>query len=102
MELVIGLMSFKAEVDQIGDTIEIIYHTSEPMPPGAKCYRYDPINGWQDYSAHIVAISPDRKAITVEYQDGNFGDLDGVANKFVIDPVGFGVAAAGGGDGGGG
>ncbi len=102
VELLIGLMSFKAEVDQVGDTIEIIYHTSEPMPAGAKCYKYDPINGWQDYSAHIVAISPDRKSITLEYKDGDFGDLDGVANKFIIDPVGFGVAAAEGGGGGGG
>jgi hypothetical protein len=106
VELLIGLMSFKAEVDQVGDIIEIIFHSSEPMPAEAKCYKYDPINGWQDYSAHIVAISPDRKSITLEYKDGDFGDLDGVANKFVIDPIGFGVAAEekddGGGGGGGG
>jgi hypothetical protein len=38
----------------------------------------------------------------LEYKDGEFGDLDAVANKFIIDPVGFGVAAAGGGGGGGG
>lgn len=100
--LLFGLISFKAEVDQIGDIIEIIYHSSEPVPEKAKCYKYDPTNGWQDYSAHIVSISPDRKSITLEYQDGGFGDLDGVANKFVIDPVGFGVAADGGDDGGGG
>jgi hypothetical protein len=103
--LINGLISFRAEVNQVGDIIEITYHSSEPLPVGAKCYKYDPINGWQDYSAHIVAISPDRKSITLEYKDGDFGDLDGVANKFVIDPIGFGVAAAdrgGGGDGGGG
>jgi hypothetical protein len=35
------------------------------MPAGAKCYKHDPINGWQDYSDHIVAISPDRKSITL-------------------------------------
>ncbi len=102
VKLLIGLMSFKAEVDRIGDTIDIIYHSSEPMPDGVKCYKYDPINGWQDYSAHIVSISADRKSITIEYKDGDWGDLDGVANKIVIDPSGFGVAAAGGGGGGGG
>ena len=102
VELLFGLMSFKAEVDQVGDIMEIIYHSSEPLPAGAKCYKYDPINGWQDYSAHIVAISPDRKSITLEYQDGGFGDLDGVANKFVIDPSGFGIGAPGNGGGGGG
>ena len=102
MELLNGLISFKAEVDQVGDTIEIIYYSSEPVPEAAKCYKYDPINGWQDYSAHIVAISPDRKSVTLEYQDGGFGDLDGVANKIVIDPSGFGVAVADNRDGGGG
>jgi len=102
VKLLIGLMSFKAEVDQVGDIIEITFHSSEPMPLEAKCYKYDPVNGWQDYSAHIVSISADRKSITLEYKDGDFGDLDGVANKFVIDPVGFGVAADDDDDGGGG
>jgi PKD repeat protein len=102
VELAMGLISFKAICNQVGDTIEIIYYSSEPIPAGAKWYKYDPINGWQDYSAHIVSISADRKSITVEYQDGGFGDLDGVANGVIIDPSGPGVAAAGGGGGGGG
>ena len=34
--------------------------------------------------------------------DGGFGDADGVANAIIIDPSGFGVAAARGGGGGGG
>jgi hypothetical protein len=102
-----GLISFKTEVKQEGDIIEITYHSSEPLPAGARCHKYDPINGWQNYSAHVVSISPDRKSITLEYQDGGFGDLDGVANKIVIDPVGFGVDTGevrgnGGGGGGGG
>lgn len=97
-----GLMSFKAEVANVGDRIEIVFHSDEPLPDDVKCYKYDPVSGWQDYSGHIVAISADRKAITLEYQDGDFGDLDGVANKFVLDPVGFGVASQGGGGGGGG
>jgi hypothetical protein len=102
VELAMGLISFKAICNQVGDIIEIIYYSSEPIPDGAKWYKYDPINGWQDYSAHIVSISADRKSITVEYQDGGFGDLDGVANGVIIDPSGPGVAAAGGGGGGGG
>ena len=102
VELAMGLISFKAICNQVGDTIEIIYYSSDPIPAGAKWYKYDPINGWQDYSAHIVSISADRKSITLEYQDGGFGDLDGVANGVIIDPSGPGVAAAGGGAGGGG
>ena len=49
VELLMGLMSFKAEVDQVGDIIEITYHSSAPMPDGVKCYKYDPVNGWQAY-----------------------------------------------------
>ena len=104
VELAMGLISFKATCNQPGDIIHIIYYSSEPLPDGAQWYKYDPINGWQDYSAHIVSISPDRKEITVEYQDGGFGDLDGIANGVIIDPSGpgVGIAAAGGGGGGGG
>jgi hypothetical protein len=102
VELAMGLISFKAKCNQPGDIIEIIYYSSEPIPAGAKWYKYDPNNGWQDYSAHTVSISADRKSITVEYQDGGFGDLDGVANGVIIDPSGPGVAIAGGGGGGGG
>jgi hypothetical protein len=102
VELAMGLIDFKAICNQVGDTIEIVYYSSDPLPAGAKWYKYDPINGWQDYSAHIVSISADRKTITLEYQDGGFGDLDGVANGVVIDPSGPGVAAASGGGGSGG
>ena len=102
VQLAMGLISFKAICNQVGDTIEIIYYSSDPIPAGAKWYKYDPINGWQDYSAHIVSISAERKSITLKYQDGGFGDLDGVANGVIIDPSGPGVAAAGGGAGGGG
>jgi hypothetical protein len=100
--LAMGLISFKAKCNQPGDIIEIIYYSSDPIPAGAKWYKYDPIDGWLDYSSHIVSISPDRKSITVEYQDGGFGDLDRVANGVIIDPSGPGAAAAGGGAGGGG
>ena len=72
------------------------------MPPEAICYKYDPVNGWQNYHDHVVAISADRRSVTLEYKDGDFGDLDGVANKFVIDPIGFGIFTGDGGGGGGG
>ncbi|MGD9228944.1 MAG: S8 family serine peptidase, partial [Desulfobacterales bacterium] len=101
-ELSIGLISFKAEVNPVGGIAEINFHSSEPLPVEAKWYKYDPINGWQDYSAHIVFTSPDRKLFTLEFQDGGFGDLDGVANGVIIDPSGPGVAIAAGGGGGGG
>jgi hypothetical protein len=104
VNLMLGLMTFKAQCNTVGDTIEVIFHSSVPIPAGADLWKWDPENGWYDYSDHIVLISPDGKSITVEYQDGGFGDLDNSVNGWVIDPAGFGVATVttGGGGGGGG
>jgi len=74
-------------------------------PSDAKWYKYDPVNGWQDYSAYAT-FSADRESVTLKLQDGGFGDADGVANRIVVDPSGPGIAAApappSGNDGGGG
>ena len=97
----LGLVSFKLIVDNEGDTAEVTVYLSEPAPAGAKWYKYDAINGWQDYSAHAV-FSLDRKSVTLQFQDGGFGDADGVANAFIIDPSGVGTSSSGSGSGGGG
>ena len=101
----LGLISFKIEVDHPGDTAEVIVYLSKPAPPGAKWYKYNAINGWQDYSAHAV-FSADRRSVTLQFKDGDFGDADGVENAIIIDPSGPGVSASssssGGGGGGGG
>jgi hypothetical protein len=97
----LGLISFKIVVDNAGDTAEVTVYFSEPAPAEAKWYRYDAINGWEDYSAHAV-FSADRTSVTLQFADGSFGDADGAANTIIIDPSGPGVNASGGGSGGGG
>ena len=97
----LGLISFKILVDNAGDDAEVTVYLSEPAPAGAKWYRYDAINGWENYSAHAV-FSADRKSVTLQFEDGSFGDADGAANAIIIDPSGLGVAGGGGGGGGGG
>jgi hypothetical protein len=99
--LPLGLVSFKLIVDNAGDTAEVTVYLSEPAPAGAKWYRYDTINGWQDYSAHAV-FSLDRKSVTLQFEDGGAGDADGVANAVIIDPSGLGTSSSGSGGGGGG
>ena len=96
-----GLVSFRLEVDNPGDIGKVTVYLSEPAPAGAKWYKYDAINGWQDYSAHAV-FSPDRTSVELEFKDGGFGDADGVENAIIIDPSGAGVLSAGSGGGGGG
>ncbi|MEJ2729360.1 MAG: choice-of-anchor Q domain-containing protein [Deltaproteobacteria bacterium] len=97
----LGLVSFKIRVDNEGDTAEVTVYLSVPAPAGAKWYKYDVINGWQDYSAHAV-FSLDRRSVTLQFQDGGFGDTDGVANAIIIDPSGVGTSSSGSGGGGGG
>jgi hypothetical protein len=100
-DIPLGLVSFKIIVDNEGDTAEVTVYLSEPAPVGAKWYKYDAINGWQDYSAHAV-FSADRTSVTLQFMDGGFGDADGVANAVIIDPSGPGALSSGGGGGGGG
>ena len=42
------------------------------------------------------------KSVTIEIQDGGFGDVDGVANGIIIDPAGIATSSGGSGGGGGG
>jgi hypothetical protein len=97
----LGLISFKLLVDNAGDTAEVTVYLSEPAPEGAKWYRYDTINGWEDYSTHAV-FSADRTSVALQLMDGGFGDADYTANAVIIDPSGLGISAAGLGGGGGG
>jgi len=108
-EMPLGLISFRLSVDNPGDTAEVTVYLSEPAPTDAKWYKYDPVNGWQDYSAHAPFTTT--HSVTLELQDGGFGDADGIANATIIDPSGLGTSATppappppaeGGGGGGGG
>ena len=85
-----GLISFKVKVDTAGDTAEVTVYLSDPAPSNAKWYKYDLINGWQDYSEHAT-FSADRTSVTLVLKDGGFGDADGVANGIIVDPSGLGV-----------
>ena len=98
-DMPLGLIRFKLNTTNIGDTAMIILYFSEEASDDAKWYRYDPVEGWEDYSAHTT-FSADRKSVTLELKDGGFGDADGVANRVIVDPSGFGSVSTGGGGGG--
>lgn len=89
-EMPLGLISFRLKVDNAGDTAKVTVYLSEPAPRWAKWYKYHPINGWQDYSEHAI-FSEDGKSVTVELKDGSYGDADGKANGFIVDPSGLGT-----------
>lgn len=81
------------KVADVGDFGSVMVYLSRPLPNGAKWYKYDVINGWQDYSAH-VRFTGDRKSVVLELKDGDYGDCDGIANRIIVDPSGPGTATA--------
>ena len=85
--LPLGLVTFNVHVDSPGDTAEVTVYLSAAAASGAGWYKYDSINGWQDYSAH-AAYSTDRRSVTLALKDGDYGDADGTANGIIVDPGG--------------
>ena len=93
-DLPFGLITFRVKAYQPGETVKLKIYLSEAAPQGAKWYKYDPENGWEDYSAY-AEISADGFEITLFLQDGGFGDADGIANGVIIDPSGLSVTFSG-------
>jgi chitinase len=102
-----AMLAYKLMLDQPGQRALVTIRLSNAAPDGSTWFKYDAINGWQDYSDHTV-FSADGHAVTVEVKDGGYGDADGVANGIIVDPAGLSAAvvssptAATGGGGGGG
>ena len=97
-----GLISFRLTVASPGDTAEVTIYFPDAAGSNASWHKYDAINGWQDYADHAT-FSPDRRSVTLELQDGGYGDADGTANGIIIDPSGLGSSStSGSGSGGGG
>ena len=91
-ELPLGLVCFKLDVDNAGDTATVTVYLSEEADSDAKWYKYDFIDGWQDDAGRAV-FSESGKAVTLTLEDGGDGDVDGVENGIIVDPSGIGTAS---------
>ena len=91
-----GMVSFRIEVDQPGDTAYVTFHLSDPAPEDARWYKYDLANGWYDFTSQVT-FSPNRKKVTMRLTDGGLGDGDGAVNGVILDPSGLAAAAGDGG-----
>ena len=101
-DLDFGLIQFKINVTNRGDTAQVNIYFSEPV--GENWYKYDLINGWSEYSKDYpgnVLFSSDRRSVLLTLVDGGPGDSDGVENGIIVDPSGPGGGLAGLGGGGG-
>ncbi len=90
VEFPFGVISFRLMVENVGDTAEVTMFFSEPLSDGAVWYKYDNVNGWQDFSSQAW-FSHDPPGVTLTLVDGGAGDADGVANGVIVDPSGLGV-----------
>jgi len=87
------LVNYRLNVTSSDGTAQVTVHLSEPAPADAKWYKYDTREGWIDYSDHAT-FSADRRSVTIELKDGDYGDLDRIVNGEIIDPGGVGVTAS--------
>lgn len=92
-QMPMGLIAFKISVPAAGDTAQVTVYFSEAAADNALWYKYNPADGWQDFSAR-AAFSADRKSVLLTLVDGGIGDADGAANRVIIDPSGAAIPAA--------
>jgi len=83
-----GLLGYKLKLEFPGQEIKLKIFLSSPAPEGSLWYKYDKVNGWQDYSDY-TEISNDRLSILITLIDGLVGDSDESKNAFIIDPGGL-------------
>jgi hypothetical protein len=87
-----GLFHFTVNV-RLGDSTTVTFYSPEAVSSGTKWYKYDTINGWEDYSDHAT-FSADRRSVTLELKDGGYGDGDGTEDGRIVDPSGLGTPSS--------
>ena len=87
--LAFDLVHFKLLVNQPGDEVEVTIYLSLPAYTDGTWYKYNPVNDeWLDYSDY-TEFSADRRAVYLRIKDGGFGDVDGIENGIIVDPLAF-------------
>jgi len=84
-DMLFDLFAYRLVLNQLGGTAKVKIYFSEEVPQGYRFHKYDSVRGWSDYSQHS-SFSKDRRSVTVELKDGDYGDVDGVANGIIVDP----------------
>jgi iron complex transport system substrate-binding protein len=85
-----GLIGFALRVENPGDTASVQVFFSKPITGFARWYKHDPVNGWQDFSAHAT-FAADGYSVVLRIKDGSQGDADHTVNGLIVDPGGVGI-----------
>jgi hypothetical protein len=94
-----GIITYRLRVNQPGDTATVRIYFSENISNTQTYFKYDTINGWQDYWEHTT-FNDDGRSITLEIKDGDHGDSDGLTNGIIVDPGALSEEVSGGSAGG--
>jgi hypothetical protein len=89
-----GLCTYRLKVDAPGSSATVRLYYSSPISSSQGYYIYDTVNGWQDFTSHVT-FNDDGRSVTIELQDGGFGDSDGIANGVIVEPGGVATIASG-------
>ena len=83
-----GIFSFRIEgLTPDSRRIEVTFYLPQMFTTADKWYKYSESTGWQNYTGRIVS-GIGTKQVTLEFKDGDYGDIDGVANGVIVDPSG--------------
>ena len=87
-----GIFSFRIEDITPGDTVAVTFQLDEPLKQGDKWLKYYPNSREWDtaYGDTHILNGVGTSEVTLEFKDGGFGDIDGVANGVIVDPSGPG------------
>ncbi len=85
-ELPYGMLGYKIEVSEPGQTatVELLY--SEPVVSGMQWYRYNSLAGWQ-VDTQNMDMNADGNGVLRQITDGGEKDADGVANGIIVEIV---------------
>jgi hypothetical protein len=83
-----GVITYRLRVNQPGVTVTVKIYFSENISNAQTYFKYDTINGWQDYWEY-TSFDDDGRCITLELKDGDHGDSDGLANSIIVDTGGL-------------
>ncbi len=87
-DLLFGLLSYRLRVNRPGAAALVRIYFSAGIFASDTFFKYDTINGWYEYSQHAT-FNDDGQSVTLELEDGGYGDSDGVANEVIVDPGGI-------------
>jgi chitinase len=90
-EMSYGLLGYKIQVSQPGDSATTTVYLSDPVDAQAPWACYDSVDGWKDCSTN-TDVDADGFIVQRNLKDGGAEDADGTANGVIVDISGPGVA----------